>query len=201
MWTGIPWGKHTILAWKWWIKELETQRPNSPLLHLIHTIPTVQESIIQAILPSLLNHFPLCTNILLLLPSLGNPVLRFAAPSSYGTISRLSILTKLLEIVVNTHCHHCRSSHSLLNPFWCAFASPVHLNSYPVHQCTSSSKTNGQFLVSHFISSISSTWHSDSFIKRLLQLALILLWIPVFLWSHLRYLSQYISWSSPLLPM
>lgn len=128
-------------------------------------------------------------------------MLRFAAPSYYSTISRLSILTKLLEIVVNTHCHHCRSSHSLLNPFWCAFASPVHLNSYPVHQCTSSSKTNGQFLVSHFISSISSTWHSKTLLSNVF-----------FIWLSFccgfRYssdltwdtLSRYISWSSPLLP-
>lgn len=80
--------------------------------------------IVPAILPSLLNHFPLCTNILLFLPSLDNPVLRFAAPSSYTIISRLSILAKLLKIVVNTHCPHCSSSHSLLNPFWCPFRSP-----------------------------------------------------------------------------
>lgn len=95
------------------------------------------KSIIPEILSSFLNHFPLCTNILFLLPSLDKSVLMFAVSCSYSTISRLSILAKILEIVLILTCPCCSSSHSLLNPFWYAFPPLLHKNSCPVHQCTS----------------------------------------------------------------
>lgn len=107
----------------------KTTRNTKTKFSTLHPIPP-HSKYLRALFQQL---SPFCTNILLLLPSLGNPSLK--APSSYNTFSRLSILVKLLETVVNTHCLHHRPSYSLLNSFQCVFPLPICLNSSssPVH--------------------------------------------------------------------
>lgn len=69
----------------------KTTRNTKAKFSALHPIPP-HTKCLRALLQQL---SLLCTNILLLLPSLGNPALK--APSSYNTFSRLSILVKLLE--------------------------------------------------------------------------------------------------------